>query len=99
MKQDTFNRLLHLLHQLDEAQITYTLAHHRDEALMVMVAVPGERWEIEFLDDGSVEVERFTSTGEIEAEEALHELLATYTDNAQNGQETAEDAAMVIGVR
>jgi hypothetical protein len=42
--------------------------------------VPGERWEIEFLGDGSVEVERFLSNGEICGEEVLHELLSKYAD-------------------
>jgi hypothetical protein len=46
----------------------------------VLVTVPGERWEIEFLGDGSVEVERFLSHGEICGEEALHELLHKYGD-------------------
>jgi hypothetical protein len=50
---------------------------------MVLVAVPGERWEVEFLDDGSVEVERFISNGEICGEEALHELWTTYADAQQ----------------
>ena len=47
---------------------------------MVLVAVPGERWEIEFLADGSIEVERFISDGGIYGEEALNELFANYSD-------------------
>jgi hypothetical protein len=47
---------------------------------MVLVTVPGERWEIEFFGDGSVEVERFRSNGEVGGEETLHELLTTYAD-------------------
>jgi hypothetical protein len=47
---------------------------------MVIAAIPGERWEIEFLADGSVEVERFMSDGEIHGEELLSELLAKYAD-------------------
>jgi hypothetical protein len=47
---------------------------------MVCVTVPGERWEIEFLGDGSVEIERFISNGEICGEEAFSELLARYAD-------------------
>jgi hypothetical protein len=39
------------LTRLDQESIYYTLAHHRDNALLVSVAVPGERWEIEFFDD------------------------------------------------
>ncbi len=42
---------------------------------MVEVTVPGERWEVEFLEDGSVDVEVFRSNGEIRNEVALEELL------------------------
>jgi hypothetical protein len=47
---------------------------------MVLVTLPGERWEIEFIDDGSVEVERFMSDGEIAGEEVLNELLSKHGD-------------------
>ena len=52
----------------------------RDEAIMVLVTMPGERWEVEFLTDGSVEVERFVSDGEIYGEEILRELFTKYAD-------------------
>ena len=42
---------------------------------MVCVTVPGERWEIEFLADGSVEVERFISESEIYGEDILGALF------------------------
>ena len=86
MRHNTFDNLLRFLNNLQESQVSYTLAHHRDEAVMIAVAVPGERWEIEFLDDGSVEVERFISSGEIGAEEALNELLTIYAEQEPNGQ-------------
>jgi len=38
---------------------------------MVNVNVPGERWEVEFFDDGSVEVERFVTTGALSDASAL----------------------------
>ncbi len=50
---------------------------------MVQVNVPGQRWEIEFVDYGDevqVEVERFTSNGHIEDEAALAELFAKFSD-------------------
>ena len=43
---------------------------------MISVAVPGERWEIEFFDDGRIELERFISQGVAGAPSALAELLA-----------------------
>ena len=43
---------------------------------MVAIATPGSRWEVEFLDEGTVEVERFRSDGTIMDERAIDELLA-----------------------
>ena len=60
--QSSLAKALDFLDRLDDARIWYRLEHVRD-ALMVVTAVPGERWEIEFFDDGHVEVERFVSTG------------------------------------
>lgn len=34
--------------ELEKRHVTYELRIVRDEALMLSVAVPGERWEIEF---------------------------------------------------
>ena len=42
--------------------------------------MPGERWEVEFFADGSVEVEVFTSGARngLEGENALERLFATH---------------------
>ncbi|MFB2937503.1 hypothetical protein ACE1B6_19820 [Aerosakkonemataceae cyanobacterium BLCC-F154] len=80
MTNPIFEKLLKLLNKLEQEKLSYTLAHHRDEAIMVTVAVPGERWEVEFLNDGSVEVEKFVSNGEIGGEEALSELFSRYSE-------------------
>ncbi|MFB2969008.1 hypothetical protein ACE1CD_08545 [Aerosakkonema sp. BLCC-F183] len=79
MTNPIFEKLLKLLNKLEQEKVSYTLAHHRDEAIMVTVAVPGERWEVEFLNDGSVEVEKFVSNGEIGGEEALGELFSFFS--------------------
>jgi hypothetical protein len=65
--------------ELEQRHIIYELRIVRDEALMLSVAVPGERWEIEFFDDGRIELERFVSQGVVEAPEALAELLAWFS--------------------
>ncbi|MEZ4863326.1 MAG: hypothetical protein R3C14_18560 [Caldilineaceae bacterium] len=78
MKKNVFAQLMTLLDQLEAHEIAYTLTRIREEALLVNVAVPGARWEIEFLVDDTVEIERFHSNGEIEDETALVELLARY---------------------
>lgn len=80
MKVSGFGKLVAFLSKLEQAQISYTLAHHRDETVMVNVAIPGERWEIEFFEDGTVEIERFRSNGEIHDEAALSEVFHHYLD-------------------
>ena len=80
MSEHAFPKLTTFLKQLQEAHIYYTLACQREDAIMVLVTVPGERWEVESLGDGSIEVERFLSNGEICGEEALGELWTKYAD-------------------
>ena len=79
MSEKPYKRLLSFLSNLEEKKIAYSLNHVRDEAVMVEIAVPGERWEVEFLSDGSIDVERFVSTGELYGEEALSELISKHT--------------------
>lgn len=67
--------LLSFLNDLRAGKIYYELRQRRDDAIMVEIAVPGERWEVEFLDDGTVEAEIFTSTGEIHDASALQRLV------------------------
>ena len=67
-------RLLDFLNKLEENHIFYRLNKVRD-AIMVEVAIPGERWEVEFLRDGSIEAEKFITTAEIEGPSALDALF------------------------
>ena len=60
---------------LDERSVPYRIERWRD-SLAVVVATPGSRWVVEFMDAGGVEVERFTSDGTIRDEAAITELLA-----------------------
>ncbi|MGN6609341.1 MAG: hypothetical protein ACTHMS_20305 [Jatrophihabitans sp.] len=74
---DTFGKLLDLLNRLDAARIWYRLHHSRPDTVMIDVAVPGWRWEIEFASDGSVAVERYRSIAGVEDDPALVEALFT----------------------
>jgi hypothetical protein len=69
-----------LCHELDSRHIAYQLLIVRDAALMVAVAVPGERWEIEFFEDGHIELERFVSEGVADAPDVRAQLLARFAD-------------------
>jgi hypothetical protein len=76
----TLQSVLGFLDSLEIASIHYQLTSVRPEALMVSVAVPGERWEIEFLASGTVEVEIFTSDGEMHGQERLAELVTRFSE-------------------
>ena len=73
------NRLLDFLSKLEDNHIYYRLNKVRD-AILVEIAVPGARWEVEFLRDGEVEVEKFISNGELCDESALDTLFDTFCD-------------------
>ena len=73
------DQLLDFLNKLEEHQICYRLNKVRD-AIMVEIAVPGQRWEVEFLRNGGIEVERFISSGEITGTADLDVLFDLYSD-------------------
>ena len=72
-------KLLSFLQELEERKIYYKLEKVRD-AIMVVAVVPGERWEIEFFDDGHVEIEKFISNGTIFNENEIAALFDQYSD-------------------
>lgn len=47
---------------------------------MVEVTVPGQRWEIEFMDNGSVEIEKFISDGAYHDDKELDALFRDFSD-------------------
>lgn len=72
---EAFRRLLDLLNRLDQAHIYYKLDHTRPDSIMIDPAVPGWRWEIEFMADGSVDIERYRSVAGVETDPTLIEEL------------------------
>ncbi len=95
MRRDTFASLTTLLKRLEQENIHYSLACHRDDAIMVLVSVPGERWEVEFLADGTVEVERFVSNGEISGREAFQVLFERHADHRHDLSTVNQEEALV----
>ena len=71
--------LIQFLSKLEEKKIFYKLNKIR-ESILVEIAVPGERWEVEFFENGEVQVERFFSDGEISGEESLKLLFSQFSD-------------------
>lgn len=77
MTRDAMQAMLDFLLALEQRKIFHRLSQIRAEALMVKVAIPGERWEVEFFADGRVETERFVSEGEVRSDPAaLERILA-----------------------
>ena len=68
------------IRELDATKTHYTLASVREGAVMVEVAIPGERWEIEFFDDREPEIEIYRSDGTICGPEKLAELRKIMAD-------------------
>lgn len=79
MKTRTDN-LYTLLDRLRQAKIHYRVRNDREGAVSVDVVVPGERWEIDVLADGSVEVEVFKSDGSLFDQAKLNDLFDRFTD-------------------
>lgn len=71
-----FGRLLDFLNRLDEARIHFRLEHTRPDSVMVDAAVPGWRWEIECMADGSVDIERYASVAGVENDPTMIEALS-----------------------
>lgn len=73
------NKLMLFLNKLEEGNIYYRLNKIRD-GILVEIAVPGQRWEVEFFNDDHVEIEKFISDGTIYGEEEIAELFEKYSD-------------------
>jgi hypothetical protein len=73
-----FGTLLNLLESLEADKLDYRLSHPRPETIMIEIAVPGERWEVEVFEDGHVEFERFRSEGSIGDATDLERELARH---------------------
>ena len=77
---DNLSKLLLFLKQLDKAKIHYSLSQVRKNAIMISITVPNERWEVEIMEDGTFEIERFRKYGGMENESLLKELFEKYSD-------------------
>ncbi|QUW23082.1 hypothetical protein JSQ81_05800 [Sporosarcina sp. Marseille-Q4063] len=68
------------LNKLEENSVFYKLNKIRNEAIMVEVAVPGQRWEIEFLEDGTIDIEKFISDKDMYDVNELETLFKEFSD-------------------
>ena len=75
---DYFNRLIKFLDELEQNKIYYDIKKIRD-GLLVEIVVPGERWEVEYLSNGEIIIEKFKSDGNIFFEDELKKLIEKYS--------------------
>ena len=73
------DQLISFLNNLEEKKIFYKLGKIR-ESILVEIAVPSERWEVEFFVNGDIQIERFISNGEISGAESLYILFDQFSD-------------------
>ncbi len=71
--------LLAFLKRLDDCKIHYNLSKIRD-SILVEIAVPGQRWEVEFFKDGHLEIEKFISEGIIYGSSEVSTLFDLFSD-------------------
>lgn len=72
-------RLLCFLEELDKRKIYYRINKIR-ESILIEVAVPGQRWEIEFFEDDHVEIEKFISDGVLYGQDEIEVLFRDFAD-------------------
>jgi hypothetical protein len=89
MNPDRFDKLLGFIRRLEESQIHFEVASYRYDGISVVVTVPGERWEVDFLADGDIDVEKFVSNGQIEDESALEALFERFAEPREAAPQVA----------
>ncbi|MEN6440683.1 MAG: hypothetical protein ABFD97_19095 [Syntrophobacter sp.] len=77
---DRFMLIFEIIEKLNRSKIYYSIRASREDAISIDVAVPGQRWEIDLIKDGSIDVEIFKSDGNIYDESKLNELFDRFSD-------------------
>ena len=87
MKPEPFAKLMEIIRALEAAGIHFTIAYYRFEGVSLLATVPGERWEIDVLEDGEVDFERFATTGGVTGEDEMKTAISLW---AERDAETIE---------
>ena len=80
---DNYKKLFDFLAELKNRNIWYSLSNFSEfprESIMIETILAGERWEIEFMSDGTIEIEKFKSDGKIFDERELEVLFREFSD-------------------
>ena len=75
--KDAFQHMMRIIASLENHGIWYRLDKFGTETdtIMITIAIPGERWEIEVDQAGEVYIEKFRSDGSIYPEDELERML------------------------
>ena len=76
---ETIKFLVNFLEKLEERKIFYRLSKIRD-GILIEIVIPEQRWEVEFMVDGNIEIEKFTSDGTIYDGKELDMLFRDFSD-------------------
>jgi hypothetical protein len=76
----TLQHLQTFLSKLEDTGTHFDLSSAREGGAMVIVTLPGERWEVEFFHDREPEIEIFRSVGEMFGAEKFADLWELMTD-------------------
>lgn len=73
---------MEIIRALEMARIHHRVTHHRHDGITIEATVPGERWEIDVLEDGDVDFERFVTAGGVAGEREMQESIARWAEPA-----------------
>jgi hypothetical protein len=80
MTNEPFKALLETIERLERARIYCEVNKYREEAITLVATVPGQRWEIDFLSDGTIDVEVFASDGTLRDAKSIDDLIRDFAD-------------------
>ncbi|VAV95932.1 hypothetical protein MNBD_ACTINO02-1319 [hydrothermal vent metagenome] len=78
----TLSEVLAVIAEPERRSASYRISVVRPDALMVEIAVLGERWEVEFQASDDIEVERFRSPGNIDGADSFSDLWELLQENS-----------------
>lgn len=84
---ETFNAIRE---RLQAADLSFTSAAYRDDAMSLLVNEPGHYWEIDVLEDGSVDVEVYSSQGL--SDDPLGEIDRLIERNAEDSNDATPES-------
>lgn len=80
MTKFSTDKLFSIAAALRDAKISHSLALTRDDAITIVAAVPGQRWEIDVFVNGEIEFEVFRSGGTILTDKELTQMIREFAD-------------------